>query len=363
MSAAPASPSPARFRALDGLLARDVLPDGALRLGSRAGIHLRLRRDEEGGVEAQEDRLRSLLAHMRSGPIAEDTQAANDQHYELPPEFLGLFLGPRRKYSGCLWSPGVDDLAQAEEAMLALTCERAGVRDGMDLLDLGCGWGSLSLWMAEKYPEARILGVSNSHGQRRWIEAQARERGLSNVEIVTRDVNDFAPARTFDRVLSIEMFEHMRNWEELLRRVSTWLTPEGRAFVHVFSHRRLAYRFEGTWAAERIFTGGLMPSHDLMARFQRDLVLEDRWAVPGVHYSRTLDAWLERLDARKDEALELLRGAATAQGAGGSAEREARRLLGVWRLFILSTREIWGWRSGDEWLVSHHLLAPRGAEG
>ena len=345
-----------RFAMLDRALEVGPALDPLLRAGSRWGAVARLRREERGGVEAQERRMNALVARMSSGPIAEQTARANEQHYELPASFLGLFLGPRRKYSGCLWADGVDDLAGAEEAMLALTCERAGLGDGMAILDLGCGWGALSLWVAERYPAARVLAVSNSHSQRAWIEAERDRRGLHDrLEVVTADVNAFAADRRFDRVVSVEMFEHMRNWEELLRRVGGWLTPGGRAFVHVFSHRCLAYRFKGTWAAERFFTAGTMPSHDLILRFQRDLVVRERWAVAGTHYARTLRAWLERLDARAGEARALLE--------TRHSRREARRLLATWRLFLLSTAEIWGWRGGDEWLVSHYLLEPRGGNG
>ena len=348
-----------RYRLLDAALAHDLLPDGVLRVGSRYGAWARERSERRGGVTAQQERLRALVARMATGAIAELPERANEQHYELPAAFLGLILGPRRKYSGCLWSPGVDTLAAAEEAMLALSCARAGVRDGMRVLDLGCGWGSLSLWLAEQYPAASIVGVSNSAAQREWIVGEARRRGLGNVEIVTADVNDFEPSGTFDRVMSIEMFEHMRNWRELLRRVAGWLRTggdgeAGKAFVHVFSHRTLPYRFVGTWAAQRFFTAGLMPSHELLAHFQRDLVLADAWAVPGTHYARTLRAWLARLDANADEALGVLR-------ASGRSEREARRLLATWRLFLISTEVIWGYRGGDRWLVSHYLLEPRAA--
>jgi cyclopropane-fatty-acyl-phospholipid synthase len=330
-----------RYRLLDRSLRH--IPDPALRAGSRVATRNRLRRERRGGVEAQEDRQRALMRHMSGGPLAELPEKANEQHYELPAEFFGLFLGPRRKYSGCLWEDGVTTLAQAEEAMLALTCERAQVRDGMEILDLGCGWGSLSLYLAERYPHARILAVSNSSSQREYIEAHAP----ANVEVRTADANDFEPGRTFDRVISIEMFEHLRNWREALRRVSEWLKPDGRAFVHVFSHRALGYRFENTWAAERFFTAGTMPSHDLLLRFQDDLVVEDRWAVPGTHYARTLRAWRERLDENRAEALRHL-----------DADQ-----LAAWRLFLLSTEEIWGWNGGDEWLVSHYRLAPRGGSG
>ena len=353
-SANPSQSEPWRYRALDAALTRGLAPDPVLRLGSRYGAWARERAGAAGGVVAQQDRLRALVQLKSTGPVAEVPEKANEQHYELPAEFMGLILGPRRKYSGCLWPDGGGDLAGAEEAMLALSCARAGVQDGMRVLDLGCGWGSLSLWLAEHYPASAIVGVSNSASQREWILGQARERGLSNLSIVTADVNDFTPDGRFDRVMSIEMFEHMRNWRELLRRVSTWLTPStGRAFLHVFSHARWPYLFQDTWASARFFTAGLMPSHDLLLHFQEDLVVEDQWAVPGTHYARTLRAWLTRLDGSRDEALAVLR-------ASGRSEHEARRLVATWRLFLLSTDEIWGYRGGDRWLVSHYLLRPRG---
>jgi cyclopropane-fatty-acyl-phospholipid synthase len=340
-----------RYRLLDRALEHGLLPDPLLRAGSMFGAWERERREARGGVEAQARRLSALVAHMSSGPVAEVPEKANEQHYELPAAFLGLILGPRRKYSGCLWPEGVESLAAAEEAMLALTCERARVGDGMRVLDLGCGWGSLSLWLAERFPAARITGVSNSHRQREWIEAQAAARGLRNVSIVTADVNDFEPEESFDRVISVEMFEHMRNWRELLRRVASWLEPDGLAFVHVFSHRTIPYRFTGTWAAERFFTAGTMPCHELLPRFQEDLRVIGSWVVPGTHYARTLEAWLERLDAHREQALALLQ-------ADGRGRDEALRLLGGWRLFLLSTREIWRYRGGNRWLVSHYLLEP-----
>jgi cyclopropane-fatty-acyl-phospholipid synthase len=344
---------PLRYRLLDRALAHRAIPDPVLRAGSRYGAWARERREARGGVIGQEERLRALLRRMSTGPIAELPQKANEQHYELPPEFLGLILGPRRKYSGCLWEPsGTETLAQAEEATLDLYCRRARVRNGQRVLDLGCGWGSLSLWLAERYPGARITAVSNSHRQRGWIDAQRERRGLRNLDLITADVNDFAPAGRFDRVVSIEMFEHMRNWRELLRRISTWLAHDGKAFVQVFSHRSLPYLFEDTWAAERFFTAGLMPSHDLLPRFQEHLLVADRWVESGTNYARTLEAWLARLDARADQALELLI-------ADGRSAREARALLGGWRLFLLSTQEIWGYRGGNQWLLSHYLLEPR----
>lgn len=345
-------PPRSRYELLDLALERGLLPDRLLRAGSLYGAWAREHRESRGGVVGQQERLRALVGRMSCGPIAEVPEKANEQHYELPAEFLGLVLGPRRKYSGCLWNDGVTTLAGAEEAMLALSCRRAQVADGMRILDLGCGWGSLSLWLAEQHPEAEIVGVSNSHGQREWIESERDRRGLSNLQIITADVNDFSPDGRFDRVLSIEMFEHMRNWRALLGRISHWLTDGGKAFVHVFSHRTLPYLFEGTWAADRFFSAGLMPSHELLPHFQHDLVVTDEWIVPGTHYARTLEAWLANLDARAGEALLVLR-------ASGRSRREAQRLLATWRLFLISTEVIWRYRGGNRWLVSHYLLEPR----
>jgi cyclopropane-fatty-acyl-phospholipid synthase len=342
-----------RYRALDQALERGLLGDPVLRAGSLYGAWARERRESRGGVAGRQQRLRALIERMSSGPIAEVPEKANEQHYELPAGFLELILGPRMKYSGCLWPAGASGLAEAEEAMLTLTCARAQVRDGTRILDLGCGWGSLSLWLAEQYPAASVTGVSNSAGQRAWIERVAAQRGLTNLTVVTADVNDFAASAAFDRVLSIEMFEHMRNWQQLLGRVAGWLEPErGKAFVHVFSHRWTPYLFTGTWAAERFFTAGLMPSHDLMLWFQRDLAVAGQWSVPGVHYARTLEAWLANLDARGDEALAVL-------VESGRSVREARRLVATWRLFLLSTEVIWSYRGGSRWGVSHYLLEPR----
>ena len=342
----------ARYGLLDRALEHGLLADPLLRGGSRVGAFARMRREQRGGVEAQEERLGELVERMRSGPVAESVASANEQHYELPAEFFELFLGPRLKYSSCWWGEGVGDLAAAEEAMLALSCQRAGIEDGMSVLDLGCGWGSMSLWICERYPNAQVVAVSNSASQRAWIESVRDRRGFQDrLTVVTADVNTLDPARRFDRVVSIEMFEHMRNWEALLARIAGWLEPDGRLFVHVFSHRSLAYEFAGTWAAERFFTAGRMPSHDLLLRFQRDLEVTASWAVSGTHYARTLSAWLERLDAHSGRALIVL--------GDALGERRAARALAGWRLFLLSTEQMWGWRDGQEWMVSHHLLAPR----
>lgn len=331
------------FGALDGLLARDVVPDSVLRAVCSAGVGARLRRSQRGDAADRLARRASVVARSSTGPIAEATEDANEQHYELPEAFLGLQLGPRRKYSSCWWGDGVETLEEAEEAMLDLSCRRAGITDGMRVLDLGCGWGSMTLFVAQRCPGCEVLGVSNSHGQRRWIEAEARRRGLDNVRVVTADVNDFVPDGRFDRIVSIEMFEHMRNWRKLLRRVSAWLEDDGRLFVHVFSHREEPYVFDGTWMAERFFTAGLMPSHDLLPEVAAgSFEVEADWELDGRHYQRTLEAWLARLDARRDEAERLI-----------GADR-----VPSWRLFLMGSSALWGADEGRAWRVSHYRLRP-----
>jgi cyclopropane-fatty-acyl-phospholipid synthase len=343
-----------RYAVLDRALGAGLLPDPVLRAGSRYAVRKVLRRERAGGVEAQQQRLTELVERKSRGPIAVATDTANEQHYALPPEFLGLFLGRRRKYSGCLWPAGVDSLDAAEEAMLTLTCERAQLFDGARVLDLGCGWGSLTLWIAERYPASAVTAVSNSAPQREWIEAEAERRGLCDrIEVITADVNDLELDQDrFDRVISIEMFEHLNNWREMMRRIRRWLASDGLLFLHLFSHRTLGYLYEGTWAAERFFTAGVMPSHDLLMHFQHELELRERWAVGGIHYSRTLDAWLKRLDANAGGALSIL------EDLYGD-RRRARIALANWRLFLLSTTEIWRHNRGRDWIVSHYLLEPR----
>jgi cyclopropane-fatty-acyl-phospholipid synthase len=340
-----------RYALLDRALATGAIPDVALRLGSKFSAWSRERNESRGGVAGQEARLADMVAHMSTGPIAEVPAKANEQHYELPADFMALFMGARRKYSCCYWPEGVDTLDAAEEAMLKLTCERAGVRDGMRILDLGCGWGALSLYLVEHF-DVEVVGVSNANRQREWIEAERDRRGLTDkLTVVTADVNGFEPEGAFDRVMSVEMFEHMRNWKELLHRISTWLKPEGKVFIHVFTHRTLGYRFNDTWASERFFTAGTMPSHDLLMRFNDDFVVKQSWALNGAHYAKTLDAWLRRYDARKDEAFALLRAENT--------EYDAKRLFNTWRVFFIATTETWKWKKGDAWTVSHYLLEPR----
>ena len=292
---------------------------------------------------------RAMVEH----PIAEHTDAANAQHYELPPSFFELTLGPRRKYSCCLYPTGQETLAAAEILALNETVAHAGLADGQDILELGCGWGSLTLFMAERFPHARITAVSNSAPQRQHIAAQEARAGLTNVTVITADMNDFQPAMRFDRVVSIEMFEHMSNWQALLGRVRGWLKADGRLFLHVFSHKSQPYRFDTAdqtdWIAQHFFTGGIMPSHGLIAQFPDCFAVEQQWRWSGRHYQRTAEQWLERFDANRAEIDAVLR-----QVYGDDAKLWRRR----WRLFYLATAGLFGHAGGEEWGVSHYLLRP-----
>jgi cyclopropane-fatty-acyl-phospholipid synthase len=333
-----------------------LLPDFLVRFGIRRLLRQRLRDEgHRGDIEAQQQAYTKLLNELRNSPVALQTAAANEQHYEVPTEFYLKSLGRHLKYSSCYWPEGVTQLDAAEEAMLRLTCQRAQLADGQQILELGCGWGSLSLWMAQHYPGCRVTAVSNSATQKQHIMEQARQRGLSNIDVITADMNDFATELKFDRVVSVEMFEHMRNYEKLMGRIAGWLRPEGKLFVHIFCHRTLMYPFEtegeDNWMGRYFFTGGLMPAFDTLLHFQERLQIEERWLVDGIHYKKTLDAWLRKTDAHKNEILEIF------TRTYGAAQSQV--WLQRWRMFYMACSELFGYNNGTEWPVAHYLFANR----
>lgn len=321
------------------------IPDRLIRIGIRRLLAGRLK--ENAGESFSE-----FVEALRNSPLAVETDVANRQHYEVPSEFFEKVLGPRLKYSCCLYPTATTTLAEAEESMLQETSDRAEIEDGMRLLELGCGWGSLTLWMAETYPTCSITAVSNSTGQRRFIQERASERGLTNLEVITADMRDFSTDEKFDRVVSVEMFEHMRNYELLLKRILGWLGREGKLFVHVFCHCERAYLFEtdGTsnWMGRYFFTGGMMPSENLFSHFTEDLVIERQWQINGLNYWRTCENWLQNLDRQREEILACFSKDLNA--------REAKRNLQRWRIFMMACAELFRYGGGNEWFVAHYLF-------
>ena len=329
-----------------------LVPDVVIRAGIRRLLRQRLAEIETHDCEASAAAGEAFVERMRGAPVALVPQKANEQHYEVPAAFFAQVLGPHRKYSCCWWPQGTTGLDDAEARALAATCERAGLLDGQDILELGCGWGSLTLWMATRYPASRITAVSNSRSQREHIEAEAGRRGLGNVRVVTCDMNVFDIDQTFDRIVSVEMFEHMRNWPELFRRVHGWLKPAGRFFLHVFVHRATPYAFverdASDWISRFFFSGGMMPSDDLALRFQDHLKLVNRWRWDGRHYERTANAWLANMDARRAAVWPIIEHT--------YGHENAMQWWMRWRLFFMACAELFGYDSGQQWWVSHYLF-------
>ena len=335
---------------IDSLLEKNLLPDWLIRIGIRRLLAQRIREES-----ARYDRT-AYIADLKTRPLAEETRAANEQHYEVPTAFYRLCLGRRLKYSGCFYQTGSESLNEAEEAMLAVYVERARLEDGQSILELGCGWGSLSLYLAERFPHSRITGVSNSRTQKEYIDAEAARRGLTNLQIITCDMNVFdLPGAQFDRVVSVEMFEHMKNYQRLLANVARWLKPDGLLFVHIFTHHRLSYHFiprDATdWMSRYFFTGGQMPAHDLLPAFDDQLQLVQDWKVNGRHYQQTAEHWLQNMDRHRAEIMPLF-----TQTYGANA---ATRWWVYWRVFYMACAELWGYRNGEEWLVSHSIFRRR----
>ncbi|HSI57889.1 MAG TPA: cyclopropane-fatty-acyl-phospholipid synthase family protein [Ideonella sp.] len=332
-----------------------LLPDSVVRLGMRRLLKERLAEMQATDTEQAAELAQAFFEALEDADVAPWPDKTSRQHHDVPAAFFTRALGGRLKYSCCWWGDGIKTLDAAEAAALALTCERAGLENGHDVLELGCGWGSLSLWMAERYPACRITALSSSGSQRSFIENRAEQRGLRNLRVITADMNHFDTGERFDRVVSVEMFEHLRNWPEAFRRVSTWLRPGGRFFMHVFAHRSTPYAFidrdASDWMSRHFFTGGMMPSDDLALHCQEHLRLLKRWRWSGTHYERTAEAWLQNMDAARDDLMPLFE---RTYGAQDAALWWAR-----WRLFFMSTAELFGYQDGQQWWVSHYLMERR----
>lgn len=339
----------------NSLLEKNKIPDSLIRIGIRKLLKQRLRDENKGSVEAQQAHLMKLINELKSSPIAINTDEANEQHYEVPTEFYKYCLGKHLKYSSGYWKSGVSDIDTSERDMLELTCQRAELQNGQLVLELGCGWGSLSLYMAAKYPQSAFTVISNSRTQKIYIDEQAKQRGISNLTVLTVNINNFKLDQSFDRVVSVEMFEHMRNYQMLMGLVASALKPEGKLFVHIFTHKEYAYKFEviddSDWMSKYFFTGGIMPSDDLLLYFNEQLCIEQHWHVNGTHYSKTSEAWLSNMDQHKKEIMPLF------EATYGKSE--ALKWWVYWRIFFMACAELWGYNQGNEWLVSHYLFTKK----
>lgn len=344
------------FQMIDRLIdysERGLIPDSLIRLGIRRLLRKRLRQVNQGTREANLAQTDLWVEQFSAGAIAVLPEKANEQHYEVPQELFQLTLGPRLKYSSCFFPEPSTSLQDAEITALTQTCERAEIADGMSVLELGCGWGSLSLWMAQQYPNSKLTVVSNSSSQRRFIEAKAKQYGVAkNLKVITCDINDYDAESKFDRVVSVEMFEHVRNHNMLMRRISGWLKPQGKLFVHVFCHKELTYPFQDDqkddWMSRYFFSGGIMPGKELLLRFQNDLEALEQWTWSGTHYQRTCEAWLENMRANREQIMPIL--------DSTYGHSEATRWFNRWKMFYLACSELFGFNGGNEWMVGHYLF-------
>ncbi len=336
----------------NSLLEKNKIPDFLIRKGIRKLLAQRLKDEDKGSLEANQKNLMHFIAALKTDPIAIETAAANEQHYEVPAEFFGYCLGKHLKYSSGYWNEGITDIDTSESDMLTLTCERAELKDGQAVLELGCGWGSLSLFMAAKFPKSSITAVSNSASQKIHIDRQAIKRGISNLTVITADINNFDTDKRFDRVVSVEMFEHMHNYELLLGKIARLLNEQGKLFVHIFTHRQLAYKFEAhdesDWMSKYFFTGGIMPSDHLLLYFCKHVQIEQHWRLNGMHYSKTSEAWLQNMDAHESQIKPIFE---TVYG-----KAQALKWWVYWRIFFMSCAELWAYKGGEEWIVSHYLF-------
>ena len=332
---------------------RGLVPDALLRAGIRKLLKKRLADVSIGNCESQQNSLSQMIQQFSSGPIAPLPEKANEQHYEVGADVFRYTLGQRFKYSCCYFDSPTQNLDAAEEASLQITCDRAEICDGMSILEMGCGWGSLTLWMCEKFPRAKVTAVSNSASQREHILKLAQSNRIdANLQVITCDMNDFEAPEKYDRVVSVEMFEHMRNYRKLLNRIDSWLNPDGKLFVHIFCNRDFTYEFKDRgsedWMSRYFFSGGVMPGDDLLLRFQEDLHLQQQWRWNGKHYQQTADAWIANMDRNKEKLLEVM--------ACEYSKREAIRWFNRWRIFYMACSELFGYQNGEQWWVSHYLF-------
>jgi len=339
----------------NSLLEKNSIPDFLIRIGIRKLLKQRLIEEKKATVELQQDHLMQLITELKNSPIAINTAEANEQHYEVPTQFYQYCLGKNLKYSSGYWKEGVTDIDSSENDMLEITCNRAELKDGQDVLELGCGWGSLSLFMAKKYPKSNFTVVSNSRTQKLHIDEQAKQRGISNLTVLTVNINDFTIDKKFDRVVSVEMFEHMRNYQLLMKKVADSLKPDGKLFVHIFTHKEFSYKFEvideSDWMSKYFFTGGIMPSDDLLLYFNEHLSIQQHWHVSGMHYSKTSEAWLQNMDKHKSEIMPLFEKT--------YGKDQAVKWWVYWRIFYMACAELWGYNNGEEWIVSHYLFSKK----
>jgi len=333
----------------------NLFPDWLLRLGVRISLWIGVLQKKIKPFAEREEEMQRLIEKLKASPVAVQTDKPNVQHYEVPSDFFALVLGPQLKYSCCYWPKGVDSLQEAEEAMLSLTADRARLQDGMHILDLGCGWGSFSLWAARRYPNTSFTAISNSRTQKEFIDERCRNLDLGNVRTITADIAELDFKGRYDRIISIEMFEHMKNYKKLLEHLCTLLNAKGMLFIHIFSNMHLAHEFNvndrNSWMAKTFFTGGIMPSDDLLLHFQEDLCLQEHWRLNGKHYTRTLKAWLENMYKNKKEIFPIL--------SDTYGYRNRKRWWFNWKLFFLGCAETWRLKKGEEFIVSHYLFSKR----
>ena len=339
----------------DKLLDKDLIPDFLLRIGIRRLLKQRLKDEKKENKEAQQKHLLNLVEELKNSPIAIETKAANEQHYEVPTQFYQYCLGKHLKYSSGFWKEGVKDIDTSEKDMLDITCERAELQNGQEVLELGCGWGSLSLFMSAKFPKSNFTVVSNSRTQKIYIDEQAKLRRINNLTVLTIDINNFNIDKKFDRVVSVEMFEHLRNYKLLFNKIASLLKDDGKMFVHVFTHKTYAYKFEviddTDWMSKYFFTGGIMPSNDLFSYFNDDLKIVDQWIVNGTHYSKTSEAWRQNMDKHKTEIIPLFEKT--------YGKENATKWWVYWRIFYMACAELWGYDKGNEWMVVHYLFTKK----